>query len=260
MAGRHRSNSIGPSTEFRDYRPYVPGDDIRQVDWHVYARTDRFYLRTHNQETTTVCHIFLDSSASMGFGSSPTKLDYASSFAAALAFLVVRGKDTVSLQCFDEDVKTFLPPGSTTAHLQQILQALDNNQPDGKTSTATALQRAFPLLRRKGAVIVLSDFYDDPGAIFAALNPYLHKGFEVHLYHVLTPEELELPERGLVTFADMETGQRVIAHTRTLRHDYQQAMQQHIENIRELARRRGVTYTLACTDNHHFKLFDQLVQ
>lgn len=260
LAGRHRSTSAGPSTEFRDYRPYVPGDDIRQVDWRVYARTDRHYLRTHNQETNTACHVFLDSSESMGFGAPSAKLDYASYFAAALCYLVVRSKDTVSLQLFDEKVRTFFPPGSTHAHLHNVLHALETNRPGGRTALAAALERSFPLLKRRGALIVLSDFFDDAGAIFAALSPYLHRGFEVHLYHVLDPAEMELSPRGLATFQDMETGRRVIAHTQRIHEDYRRAMGQHIQNLRDLARRRGVNYSLARTDTHYFKLFDQLVQ
>ena len=125
LAGRHRSHSVGMSTEFRDYRPYVPGDDLRLVDWQVYARTDRFYLRTHNLETDTACHILLDSSASMGFGASLTKLDYASFVSAAFSYLVVRNRDDVSLQIFDEDIRQFFPPGSTQRHLHHILTTLE---------------------------------------------------------------------------------------------------------------------------------------
>ncbi len=260
LAGRHRSTSAGPSTDFRDYRPYVPGDDIRQIDWRVFARTDRFYLRTHNQETSAVCHVFLDSSASMGFGAPQTKLTYASFFTAALCYLVLRRKDSASLQLFDDTVRAFFPPGSTTAHLHTLLTALENNEPGGRTSVATALERSFPLLKRRGTLMVISDFFDDPGAVFSALNPYLHRGFEIHLYHVLDPHELELPDTGLSTFRDLETGRDIIAHTGHAAAAYRAAMATHIHGLRDLARRRGVTYTLARTDQHYFRLFDELVQ
>jgi uncharacterized protein (DUF58 family) len=260
LAGRHRSLTVGSSTEFRDYRPYVPGDDLRKVDWRVFARTDRHYLRTHNQETNTVCHVFLDSSASMGFGSPASKLDYASFFASALSYLVLRNGDAVSLQLFDQDVRRFFAPGSTTAHLYNLLHGLEDNRPGGPTALSSALRRAFPLLRRKGALVVLSDFFDDPVAIFSALSPYLHRGFEVHLFHVLDPMDLDLPERGLVTFGDLETSRRVIAHTRSIRAEYRDAMRGHIGNLRELSRRRRVHYQVARTDQPYFALFDELVQ
>ena len=260
LAGRHRSRAVGSSTEFRDYREYSPGDDLRQVDWRVFGRTDRYYLRTHNQETSTVCHVFLDSSASMGFGQRLSKLDYASFFAAALCYLVVRSNDSVSLQLFDRGVRRYFPPGQTTAHLHSLLHALEVNTPGSTTSLAEALRRSFPLLRRRGTVVVISDFFDDAAAIFSALNPYLHRGFEIHLFHVLTPEELDLPDQGLAAFVDMETQERVITHTRSLRPEYRQAIQEHIRNLRDLARRRRVRYTLARTDTHYFALFDQLVE
>jgi len=259
FAGRHRSLERGSSIEFRDYRPFVDGDDRALVDWRCFARTDRYYVRTYEQETTMECTLFLDSSASMGFGGPVTKLEYASFFTAALAYLVVRGKDRVSLHLFDREIREFFPPGSTTKHLNNLLAALERNRPGSQTSLATALQRAYPLLRRKGTLIVVSDFFDDPAAIFQALNPYLHRGFKVHLFHVLDPAELELADKGLVSFQDLETGERLVAHTDNLRGLYRDAIAEHIHNLRSLSRRRGVDYVPARTDQHFFNLFDHLV-
>ena len=259
LAGRHRSRERGSSIEFRDYRQYVPGDDRALVDWRCYARTDRYYVRTYEQETNMECHVLLDSSASMGFGQPLTKLEYASFFAAALCYLVVRGKDRVSLQLFDRDIRQFFPPGSTNRHLQNVLHALERNVPGAETSVARALQRSFPLLKRKGTLVVLSDFFDDASAIFTALNPYLHRGFKVHLFHVLDPGELELADQGLVRFEDLETAARVTAHTAEIAGLYRQAMAEHVRHLRSLARRRRVDYVLASTDTHYFNLFDRLV-
>ncbi len=258
LAGRHRSRARGPSIEFRDYRPYVAGDDPARVDWRVFARTDRYYLRTFEQETNMDGHIFLDSSASMGFGAPLSKLAYASFFAAALAYLIIHCTDRVSLQIFDDRIRQFIAPGSTSAHLQSLMHALEHNQPGGRTSLAVALRRSFPLLKRKGVLVVLSDFFDDPAEIFAALSPYLHRGFKVHLFHVLTPAELELNRHGLAAFTDMETRRRVVAHADLIRVDYRQAMLGHVAHLRELAVRRGVGYALARTDTHYFQLFDRL--
>ena len=260
LAGRHRSAAIGSSTEFRDYRPYVPGDDLRMMDWRVYARTDRHYLRTHNQETNSICHIFVDSSASMGFGARLTKLDYASFFAAALAYLVTKSNDAVSLQIFDEEVRRFLAPGASSLHLQELLHALETNAPGRQTALASALRRSLPLLVRRGTLVVLSDFFDDAPAIFDALSPYLHRGFEVHLFHLLDPDELDLPDKGLITFLDLENQGRVVAHTRAIRAAYRAAMQDHIRNLRGLAQRRRVRYTLARTDQTHLELFNELAE
>lgn len=260
LSGRHRSHTRGSSVEFRDYRQYVPGDDLALVDWRVYARTDRHYLRTYEQEINMDCHVFLDSSASMGFGQTITKLEYASFFSAALCYLVVRNTDRVSLQIFDDKIRQFFAPGSTSQHLHNLMHALEKNQPGNRTSVSEALRRSYPLLKRKGTLIVVSDFFDDAAAIFSALSPYLHRGFSIHLFHILAPEEMEMEDRGLVTFVDMETQQRQVAHTGTIRALYRDAMRGHISRLRELAVRRNVDYGVARTDTHYFSLFDRLTR
>jgi len=258
LAGRHRYPARGASIEFRDYRQFVPGDDPALVDWRVYARTDRRYLRTYEQETNIECNIFLDSSASMGFGAGVSKLDYASFFCAALAYLVTRGNDRVSLQIFDERIRFHAPPGSTRRHLHNLLHALETNAPGGRTRLAEALQRSHPLLKRRGTLVVLSDFLDDPAAIFRALSPYLHRGFHIHLFHILHPDELDLARRGLLTFRDLETGGRLIAHTEEIRAAYADAMRAHVAGLRSFATRRGIDYVLATTTSPHLALFDRL--
>ena len=260
LAGPHRSRERGSSIEFRDYRQYVPGDDRALIDWRCYGRTDRYYIRTYEQETNLECHLFLDSSASMGFGDRLSKLEYASFFAAALAYLVIRCNDAVSLQIFDADIRDFFPPGSTSRHLQLLLNALERNQPGSKTSLAHALRRSYPLLKRKGTIVVVSDFFDDAAAIFEALNPYLHRGFRIHLFHVLDPAELDLDDKGLVRFRDLETAQQLTAHTDNIRKLYRDAIGEHIGSLRALARRRGVDYVMVPTATHYFKLFDHLVK
>ncbi len=258
LSGRHRSNARGTSTEFRDYRQYVPGDDPKMVDWKVFARTDRHYLRTFAHETNLDCHLFLDSSASMGFGAPLTKLEYGSFFTAALCHLVLRTADRVSLQLFDEQIRHFAPPGSTRGHLNKLMQLLEDNRPGGRTRLSVALRRAYPLLRHRGSLVVVSDFFDDVGEIFAALSPYLHRGFNLHLIHLLAPEELELPRKGLLAFEDLETGRRVTAHTDLLRRDYAHSIQAHIRSIREMAVRRRINYCQARTDTPFLELFDHL--
>ncbi|MEX2580237.1 MAG: DUF58 domain-containing protein [Verrucomicrobiales bacterium] len=261
LSGRHRSRSRGSSIEFHEYREYSAGDDPKMIDWRVFARTDRHYLRTFEQETNLECHVFLDSSASMGFdgGSPVSKIEYGSFFAAALSYLVIRNGDRVSLQLFDDAIREFFPPGSTSGHLNQILQALERNEPGNETSLSAALEKAQPLLKRRGILVVVSDFFDDPAAIFRALNPYLHRGFRIHLFHLLTPGELDLEQRGLTTFLDMETGARLVAHPSGLRQRYKEAIDEHTARLRQLSTRSGVDYSLHRTDAHFFRLFDRLV-
>ena len=257
FAGRHVSRARGSSVEFRDYRQYVPGDDLALVDWRVFGRTDRFYLRTYDHETSLDCHLFLDSSASMGFGRQPSKLEYASFFTACLAYLVIRGGDRVSLQLFDRRIRTFVPPGGTHRHLNELLNLLERNAPGEATSLAASLRTAFPLLKRRGILVVVSDFFDDPAAIFEAFAPYLHRGFKIYLFHVLTPAELDLPEQGLVAYRDLESGQRVTAHAADVRDGYRQALDRHIQALRDWATRRSIDYTVARTDTHFHRLFER---
>ncbi|MCK9589345.1 MAG: DUF58 domain-containing protein [Terrimicrobiaceae bacterium] len=258
FSGRHRSNDRGASTEFRDYRQYAAGDDPRRVDWRVFARSDRLYLRNFHQETSMNCYVLLDSSGSMGFGENPSKFDYASFFAAALCYLVIRGKDRVSLCTFDEGVRFFAPLGSTSGHLHRILHELEDNRPGKPTSLSATLKKIFPLFRQRGSLVILSDFLDDPGAIFEALATYLHRGFRIYLFHIAAPEELELQDRGLVSFLDLETRRRVVTHTRDLKRSYGEAMQAHFRNLRTLARQRQIHHQLARTDTHYFQLLDVL--
>lgn len=196
----------------------------------------------------------------MGFGREGwTKLDYASFFAAALSYLIVRGRDQVGLHLFDRGLRFSAQPGSTRIHLHRILHTLENNRPGGQTSLAESLRKAGGLLKKRGSVVILSDFFDDPAAIFSALNPYLHRGFRLYLFQILDPGEIELEDTGLASFRDMETGRSVVAHTRDIRAAYRQAMEQHIQTLRSLARRRQIHFQVARTDQHFFELFDALV-
>ncbi len=260
LSGRHRSHLRGASTEFHEYRAYTPGDAPSLVDWRVFARSDRHYVKTFEQETNLECHLLVDSSSSMAFhgGASGSKLEFASYFAAALAWLVVRGKDRVSLQIFDDRVREFIPPGSTRLHLHQILSSLERNVPRGPTSLAVALQRAALQIRRRGSVIVLSDFYDDPAAIFTALNPFIHRGFRVHLFHLLSPEEFDLGEGTLSRYEDMESDEHLTLHPRSIAESYRETLNTHITRLRTLSAQRQLDYTVARTDGSFWPLFDRI--
>ncbi len=260
LSGRHRSKERGASIEFHEYRQYVQGDDPALVDWRVFARSDRHYLKTFEQETNMECHLFVDSSASMGYCEEGdiTKLEYASFFAACLAWLVISKNDKVSLQLFDEQIRLFLDAGSTRSHLHQLLTALENNKPGERTSLATALERSAPLIKRKGTLVILSDFFDEPEAIFKALNPYLHRGFRVHLFHVLDPAELTLPKLGLARFNDLESAEHLVVHTDQLRDLWRDEMHEHVQKLRRLSARRKVDYALVKTTDNWFNLFDRL--
>jgi uncharacterized protein (DUF58 family) len=260
LAGRHRSRLRGASSEFHEYRAYAQGDPPSLVDWRVFARTDRHFIKTFEHETNLECHILLDSSSSMGFrgGAVLSKLEFASFFAAALAWLVVRGTDRVSLQVFDEGIRTFHAPGSTRKHLDELLNVLERNAARGPTSLAAALHRASVLLRRRGTLVVLSDFYEAPGEVFAALNSFIHRGFRVHLFHVLSPEEMDLGEGALSRYEDAETRQRLTLHPRHVAASYRETLDEHVTRLRTLAAQRQLDYMLARTDGSHWPLLDRI--
>lgn len=262
QSGRHRAKGRGASSDFLEYRAYSPGDEPRLIDWRVSARTDRLLLRTFEHEAHLECHLFVDSSASMGYRSAGTlsKLTYASHFAACLAWLVVRGNDRVSLHTFDEQVRSFIPPGSTTAHLNECLNVLEHNTPGSKTNIPEALLRASSLLQRSGTLVIISDFLCEPAALFASLNPYLHRGFRVVLVEVMDAAELSLPGRGVSRYVDMETGERVTCHPDMVRRAYTEAMQTRRSRLHALAVSRGMLYLSTTTDKSFYPLFDALAR
>lgn len=261
LAGRHHSRQRGASIEFHEFRQYVPGDDLAAVDWRVFARNDKMFLRTYEQETNLECQIFIDCSASMGFTSDKQgldKLEYCSFFAACLAWLVVSQNDRVALALFDEKIRRFIPPGSTHRHLMEMLHVLETNRAGSGTSIIESLRLANPLLKRKGNLFLLSDFFCDPAELFQALNPYLHRGFQVHLFHVLDPAEIDLGDQPIARFVDMENGQRLTVHPQALREDWRKHLNGHIRTLRALAASRRVDYMPITTDQSYFQLFDSL--
>lgn len=261
LSGRHRSTQRGSSTEFHEFRQYVPGDDPSRVDWKVFARNDRLFLRTFEQETNLECHILLDCSASMGFAGSASrwnKLEYSSFFAACLSWLVISGGDRVSLTLFDKGIRRFLPPGSTRRHLHDLLNTLEHNKPGESTSLPDTLQRAAALVRRRGTLVIVSDFFHDPAALFRALNPWIHRGFRIHLLHVLDPAEETLEDRGLAKFEDMENAETLTVHPRALQQAWADALTDHTRSLRSLASSRQVEYLRVSTSESYFRLFDTL--
>lgn len=262
LSGPHRAKGRGSSTDFLEYRAYAPGDDPRLIDWRVYARTDRLQLKTFENETHLECHLFVDSSASMAYrGSGPvSKLEYASHLAACMAWLVVRGKDRVSLQLFDECIRSYLPPGSTSAHLNRCLSLLERNHAGKQTDLPAALEQSRHLLTRPGSLVIVSDFLCDVQDLQQALNPYLHRGCKVVLVQVLDPDELILPGEGMARYVDMETGEKVTCNLEDIRSAYTAGMKARQASLHALASARGMLYFPVATDSSFYPLFDALAR
>jgi len=256
-AGRHKSPYRGSAAEFVDYREYYPGDEIRSIDWKAFARTDRYYVKLFERETDMNCHLLVDRSASMGYGGKefnaffPTKelskLEYASYLAAALAYLMVKQGDRVSLTLFDERVTTLVPSGSTFPHLYSILNALEMARSGRKTSVARVLQDTYAMHRRRGLLVIISDFLDEPEAIFKALDMYRHRKFEIILFHVLHRYEVDLPPLDSVNFIDAETGETISSRPGDIARSYKRELDGFVATMAASAMARNIDYNFINT-------------
>ncbi len=267
-AGRHPSVSRGAGLEFHDYRAYAPGDSLADLDWKVYGRTDRLYLRRHRQQTDLKLHLAVDATASMDFaglnanaggadGDSPaaTKFRYAQSLAAALALLAIRQSDRAGLSLFSNRVLTHLPGGGGGgggwAHLQRLCAALEKTDPQpGLGNLSASLQQIHALLPKRSLLVLISDLLDDPAALFQSLSRFRHDGAEVIIFQVLHPQELSLS--GLaetrLRVVDAETGQQLATDLAQVQQGHVAAMQHHLRIIRQGCAARQVDYNLLTTD------------
>lgn len=235
MHGLHRARRVGLSLDFAEHRSYQPGDDIRRIDWRVYGRTDRFYVKEFEADTNASVTFALDASGSMDFGSGAVnKFDYGRFLAASLAWLSQRQGDRVGLVTFAGDLLEVVPP--STRHLQLILHTLGRARAKGEGKLAPVLERASRLMSRAGIVVVISDCYEEPARVQHAVGSLRARGHDVIVFQVLDPAERDLPGEGAATFEDAETGERLPLRPEALRERYQSQVQQH---HRELARLLG---------------------
>jgi uncharacterized protein (DUF58 family) len=249
VAGLHRSPEHGFSQEFAEYRAYTPGDDLRYVDWNVFARTERCYLKRYRGETNTQLTVLLDASASMGFGShSVNKLDYARFLAAALFYLANQQRDAAGLIVFDDELRNSVPPSTRQGQLSRLLHGLEGAEPGARTDYAKPFAHLQDLLHRRGLVAVVSDFYAAPAAIIRTMEPLAFRGSELMLFHILDPEEIEPTLREPSLLVDMETDDSMEVSPEYTRTEYRHRINAHIEALRDAARRSGMDYFLLRTD------------
>jgi len=252
--GGNRSPFHGYSTEFRQHRAYRAGDDLKYLDWKLFARSDRLYTRQFRETTNVPLMVVLDSSASMAFpedaGVVP-KFRYATILAAALAYLASDQGNAVGLMTMQGDALRYLPARGGRQHLRTLIAMLDQLRPDGQWDPARAIDRAAQLLRRKGIVIAISDFYDDEAATARALRRMRRHGHDVSVLQVLAPQELELGTggpTGQVEFVDAESGDRRLADTAVIAAPYRDAVDAFVKRVRGDALHAGIDHTLIRTD------------
>lgn len=251
VAGLHRSPYHGFSNEFAEHREYAPGDDLRYVDWKVFGKSDRFYLKQFEVETNLILYLVLDSSESMqyqGPQSSLTKFTYAQSAAAALAFLALHQRDAVGLTMFDQEITQIVRPSSNPTQLKQFVRVMENSSATRKTRTGPIFHELAERLGRRGLVVILSDLFDDAEALLAGLNHLRHRKHDVILMHILDPAEIDFPFQHVTMFKGLEALGSVVVDPRGLQAAYRHEVQSFIKQIRAGCRDRQIDYLLARTD------------
>jgi uncharacterized protein (DUF58 family) len=246
FAGKHKSPFRGSSVEFADYKEYIPGDDPKRIDWRAYGRSRRLFIRQFEAETDMSVYLLVDVSASMDYAGSEAQSKYilAARIAAALAYLMIHQGDKVSLVTFSEELKQFLPPGGTRRHLHHIVRELESVHPAFGTGIANALSECDPLFKRRGKLVVLSDFWDDSEKTFEALSRFLHRKFEILLLHIAHPHEMDLPDVSAARFHDMETHDEIEVEPEEIRAAYRESARQRSAALAREAGNRGITYAL----------------
>ncbi len=250
MSGLHRSPFTGFSTEFTEYRQYNAGDDLRYLDWRLLARTDRYFIKKYRADTNTQCHLLIDTSASMNYAhaSSVTKLQYAQFLAASLAYLLNRQQDAVGLVAFANKVHTHVPARNRTGHMRTIFGNLSLLQPGGETDLAASLHQLAEILTRRGIVVVISDFYDQPDRLGEAFQHLRFKGHDTVAFQVLDQNELDFDfNDAVLLLEDAETQEQMPVLPDVVMDGYRERMRRHVDDMRRCAAANNVDYELLTT-------------
>jgi uncharacterized protein (DUF58 family) len=249
LSGLHRSPFKGFSVEFAEYRQYMPGDDLATIDWKVFARSDRHYVKKFEEETNLDCHILLDISGSMAYGSGAvSKHEYASCLAASLGYLMNRQRDAVGLAAFAEQIVTMLPASARPGHLRALLVTLDRLHPARETDVAKPLHQLADALTKRGMVVLISDLLDDPERVIRGLKHFQFRGSDVVVFHVLDPYELSFPFERVTRFEDLETSEEVMAVPAVVRESYLTAIHGLIERYKRELGSCGIDYQQITTE------------
>jgi len=239
IAGLHRSPYHGFSVEFAEHRQYMPGDPLRNIDWKVYGRTDRYFVKEFEEETNLKAYLLLDVSGSMGYSSEGiNKLEYGSYLCAALSYLMLKQRDSVGLVIFDQRIRKYIPPKSTLSHLHDLLKELDKLKASETTDISSTLHQMAERIKRRGLIILFSDLFDQPEEIISGLKHFRHKKHEVIVFHILDPKEKSFAFEKEAVFKDLETKEEIMTSPWQIRKEYE-------DRLKELLNR----YTLECRES-----------
>jgi uncharacterized protein (DUF58 family) len=250
VAGMHASPYQGFSVDFAEHRQYVPGDDIRHVDWKVWSKTDKLYLKQYEEETNLLVYLMLDTSESMAYasGDNVSKLQYAQFVAAAMSYLVIQQQDSVGLALFDDGVRRFLRPSGQPSQLKEIIHVLDATPARQKSDIGLVFNDLAERFKRRGVVAIFSDFFDDPARILTGLKHFRHRRHDVIVFHILDPYELDFPFRSTTLFKGLEGMPEILTEPHALRKAYQDELRQFLNELERGCRMIDVDYIPLRTD------------
>ena len=248
ISGLHRSPHLGFSVNFAEYRAYRPGDDIRKIDWKVYGRTDRFFIKEYEGETNTAIHLILDSSRSMAYASQGiTKLEYGQFLAASLGYFAFRQRDAVGFISYDEDVLDYIPARGSLGHLNTVLHTIEKTQPGEKTDFVRSLVKVSERLRRRGIVVVISDLFEDPDNVMDGLRHLAFRGNDVIVFQLLDPAELRFDFQDAAQFVDMETRSEMHVIPDFIRQEYRRVLQDQVARYEKECRKDRMDFSMIDT-------------
>jgi uncharacterized protein (DUF58 family) len=251
VAGLHRSPYRGFSVEFAEHREYAPGDDIRYLDWKVFGRTDKFYLKQYEDETNLICYLVLDISESMAYrgpDAALSKLEYAQCIAASLAWLVLQHQDAVGLVTFDREIRDYVPPSNVASRLNGLVETMETGPANEKTSIGSVFHELAQKLNKRGIVLLISDLFDDVKSVMTGLRHLRHRQHDVAVLQIMDPAELQLPFERATLFRGLEGAPDLIADPRSIRRTYQAELDSFLKQIKRGCLDNEIDYRLISTD------------
>lgn len=250
IIGQHRSPYHGFSVEFSEHRSYEPGDEVKHIDWKLYGKTNRLYVKRYEEETNLRAHLILDTSKSMSYTSNKvSKLDYGSYLLAALSYLMISQQDAAGVVLFDEKIRSFIPPKSTPSHLNTLLNVLDAPKPGNDTKIESVLHQMAERINKRGLVIIISDLLDEPKSVLKGLKHFRHRKQEVILFHILDRNELEFEFENRTKFVDMESGEEITTDPWHIKNDYKNLILDVQKYYRRNCRLNKIDYVPLYTDD-----------
>jgi len=250
IAGLHKSPFHGFSVEFAEHRQYLPGDETRYIDWKIYGKTEKYFIKQFEEETNLKSYLLLDISKSMDYASEKNikKIEYASYLASSLAYLLIKQRDAVGLITYDEDIKTYIPPHATKSYLKLILKELTLIKPEKKTYTLQSLDKIAEQIKRRSLIIIFSDFFDDPNKVISTLKHFRHNNHEIIVFHILDPLEVSFAFGKDAVFIDMESNEELTTQPFHIQKAYQNEMQKFINFYKKECLMNQIDYVLLETN------------